>query len=659
MAAMVLFSGAASASPFDSLHPAFAAAQKFRAVANDERLFLMRLGFEDYALMAQATAKEIKAGQRPGANPIAIPILDFNYQRLSALSAARELAVLARLGLEKTAGPGGDKGRETVALAQLTTLTTYHLLPFALIGLEPVPASVFQRKTGPAAAQLRADYLLAHSQKRYLAEKKSVVTVIANLLYSAKELTSGSSSVKDGLRKLDVLVGEVLGNEYDDTTLQQNRYLGRALVATLLRYSRTHGHPEVEARLRQELQSRGQYLDNHITSTLTFRDRKGRPQSVTVSSGDIANEYSSGSEAYQITMGVLPAPENRDRARDLKLVASLGQFASGLTEKMLNRAYEKTRSNEPLNEDEERLLREIWDPQLARGFSHAGMAEVRTDATSGISMVWIWDIYPNGNLGGVRYQTPENFAYAERYNRIGFVHYSAQKALSVFKKQMAEHGYRHYVWRSNDVVMTKDEDGDPLLVANSKKKVFQRAYIDAQTVQAWAQLPDTAAEAWYTREVVPRALRMLRLYMTGEEAMVFAAGFKNMDHSAYCSQLVVQAFLQGANFDPQAFPDQWRGVSKLASKWTDELPIDERVIAPGGFAWQKDLTDSVKIVDLDRAGALLQQTNAPFLNGRRTVIDENLQILQPILRSNDAALVADGVLTPLDPDATDVLDDDL
>jgi hypothetical protein len=123
--------------------------------------------------------------------------------------------------------------------------------------------------------------------------------------------------------------------------------------------------------------------------------------------------------------------------------------------------------------------------------------------------------------------------------------------------------------------------------------------------------------------------------------------------------LVVQAFLQGANFDPQAFPDQWRGVSKLASKWTDELPIDERVIAPGGFAWQKDLTDAVKIVDLDRAGALLQQTNAPFLNGRRTVIDENLQILQPILRSNGAALIADGALTPLDPDAADVLDDDL
>lgn len=626
---------------------------RYQAAANDERKFLMRLGFEDYSLQAQATLRRLE--NNPKISPIVKPILENNYDRTIPVSYAREAAVLARVGLERA----HDRHTEGTALAQLTALTTYHLLPFALVGLQPIPTSVYNFKVGPPAKALRTAYLKSETSARYLAEKKAFIATFISLLFTELEITRGSSDTDSAIKQLDQIATQILHNEYEITGLQQSRFLGRALAATLIRFARINGYPEIETQLRNSLAAQGQFLDNHISSTLTLRDRKGVLQKVEVFNGDVANEYSTAAEAYQITAGVMPAAENRAQAQSLKLIGSLADFGSAMSDKLVESATEKKWSNQALNDDEARVLSEIWDPRLIRGFSHAGVAEVRRDAASGIAMVWIWDVYPGDNLAGMRFQTPENFAYAERYNRIGFVHYSPEKALAVFKKQIQSRGYLPNVWESAGANLARDAEDSPTVTVDPDRRVLRATYVDEQSVQSWTEIPKEQAAAWYYGQVVPRALKMIRSYLTGEDALVFAAEFKNFDHSAYCSQMIVLAYLQGANFDLQAYPDEWRGVTKIAAKLTPKLSVKERIISPSGFAWQKDLTETVRTIDLDRSGVFAQTENAPFLNGKPTVISQRLQILAPLLKSTAAQALADQELTELDPDTLDVNDDEL
>ena len=602
-------------------------------IEKDERAFLVSLGFEDYAQQAQNTLNKIESG-KVASNAIAPFILKENAERFTIVKSAREVAILFRLALERSKA----RGQEKLFLDRMTRLTAYHLMPFALVGLHPVPQKVYNFKTGEKAKELRDQYLTQQSSLRYAQESQALYNTLVEGLYSASDLQNKSQKISANLEKIQELVEGTLKYQYEFSGLQQSRYLGRALVATLLRYTRHNGLTQYEVQLSQILEKEGQFLTNHTTSKLLFRDRKNNIVSAQVYAGDIANEYSTGPEAYQITVGVLPTTaDNKKTADNLKLLSNALMLPLAFNP-AIEYAMSRKKQNFPLSEDLERILSEVWSERVIRGFSHAGIADVRKDPSSGLEMVWIWDVYPYGNFGGTRFQTPENFAYPERYNRIGFVHYNSEKLLQHFQNQYKKTGYLKDVWESFGAKLTKDSEGDDDVTLDRSRRVKRASYLDKQTAEKWMSYTKEQANSWYQNEVVPRALAMAKRYLTSAEALVFSHGFKNREASSYCTQFILFAYLQGAQLDMQSTPDDWSGLVKTMTKLgLGDYEINDRIVSPSGFAWQTDLVETSSIVNFSRAPYEEQINHHPEVNGKPTVTSRRLALLSDMLNSEHIA----------------------
>ncbi len=214
-----------------------------------------------------------------------------------------------------------------------------------------------------------------------------------------------------------------------------------------------------------------------------------------VHNGDFANEYSAGPEAFAISAGVNPKGTDKIKfAEKNKLIGNSLILPVFGFNPLADYAVQRKKQNYIVDEQHEAALNQIWDESNIQGFTHAGLAEVKTDMDSGIEMVWIWDIYPYGNIGGVRVQTPENFAYAELYNRIGFVHYEPKKVLSHFQNMFAKSGYKQFVWDGFAASADDPASADPVVVVDKTKRVQRKNYLELSTAQKWMNYsPDQAS----------------------------------------------------------------------------------------------------------------------------------------------------------------------
>ena len=619
-------------------------------IESSERNFLIRLGFEDFSAKAQSTIDEIDS-QSLNVNTLVKPALAINVERYKMVTAARELAVLFRLAISKA-----EKNNELpVLLDRMTRLAAYHLMPFPLVGLEAFPKNeVYKFKRGDAALELREAYLIERAVDRFQKEASALAAALVQGLYGNDP--SLYLNYNDQILKINQLVTDSIKYQYEFTGLQQSRYLGRALTATLLRYTRQKKLIGYESRLSSLLNLEGQFLSNHISSKLSFRDRKNKIMTYQVHNGDFAHEYSAGPEAFAISAGVHPKGSEKNKFANKNKLIGNSLFIPMLGfNPLVEFAQNRQKQNYNLSEQQENALNQVWDESNIQGFTHAGLSEIKTDKESGIEMVWIWDIYPYGNVGGVRVQTPENFAYAELYNRIGFVHYDSKKVLSHFQKNYSESGYKNTVWDSFATSADNPSSADPGVEINKSKRVARKNYLDQPTAQKWMTYSTTESADWFNNEVVPRTFGMIKKYLTGQEVLFFSNGFKNIEGAAYCSQFVLLAFLQAAQLDMQTENDQSISLTKALIKiGVLEVESNDRIVSPNGFAWQKDLVDQVFAVNLNRQVVDQQKANHPALNGLPTVSNQRLKLISDLLQ-----IQIPGIQPVIDISEIDTDDDDL
>ena len=100
-----------------------------------------------------------------------------------------------------------------------------------------------------------------------------------------------------------------------------------------------------------------------------------------------------------------------------------------------------------------------------------------------------------------------------------------------------------------------------------------------------------------------------------------------------CSELQWLITRRATGLDIQKVSDKWRPMVKVLKNigipGMEKLPTDSRVISPSGFAWQKDLTERVEIVDLfkprtPRLSTVLSQEEYRPLNPSAAAIVERL-----------------------------------
>jgi hypothetical protein len=538
--------------------------------------FLNRLGFEDYSAQAQ---KSRSAG---GVNAVSSLVLKANVDRYQVVNASRNLTLAI---VEESF----DRLESREIQEKVLNLAAYLLEPAPFVASEPLPAAINALTDSANYVKAREVYLRSRILHRFRDEKQTLLAVMMDLAPAKKQAA------------LESLLDTYLVSKYMDIELRQTRYWGRALSAALVKYARDHAQPGLENALTEKLGEKGLWLGNFLSSTVKYKNQKQEVVSVKIASGDFVNEYSKGSESYFITIGVMPTSRS-----DLWLAERSGligrklQAAFYLLPEEETALLAKVRARETLTSSEKRHYAFLQNEPNPNGYSHVGILEVKRDPVSGIEMPWVWDIYPSGEVGGVRFLGLEGFAYAEQFRSVGFTHYDARKFHSYYVKKTTEQGYLSTVWKSYRAGLDENDE-----IAEDRQNTYLwPAKISAAEVQRLQKTPPEQAEAWFAKEIAPRVLNVMKGYMVSKDALAFAENFANMEGAAYCSQALVLAFLQGVNVDPQASPDQYPKFLDTVEKFHKDLggyyKRGERIIAPSGFAWQSQLVESHVMIYFDR-----------------------------------------------------------
>ncbi|GIL18313.1 MAG: hypothetical protein BroJett040_20640 [Oligoflexia bacterium] len=576
--------------------------------------FLARMGFENYSLQAYQNMLRVQSGSQ--SNREKEFILKRNTQRFEFLNDVHDLVALLMVKLES------HPDNRNQAIEQLISMTVFALRQFPLMGLEPVKEDVLGNVFGPKAEEIREKYLLAKAQKRYREEKAILMSMAMKVILPSMD-PEVIDSEKDLISKIDKLISQSISYQYEYAGLQQNRYLGKALAVALMRYAHLHDDISLKALLKVRCLDAGIDLDNYISDTLSFQSSEGMTKKVQVRSGDLAVEMSVDALSFAISVGTNPT-----NPQDLKLAQSLDILNSPILAPhfISNSPYQelvtKRKSNIELTEQEERVMQVLWDPKNLKGFSHAALVDVRRDQETGLSTVWIWDIYPDRNRAGMRIMTADAFAYPEKYHRIGFVRYSSVKLLQSLKRQIAKRGYLDFVWSSYQTELTKDNG----YVLNRSQRYQWPSRVDRKTVSRWVNLSDQKAEDWYSYELAPRLMKLVKSYFVGQDALAYSQDFLNGASMAYCSQMPLLAYLQAGNLDLQESPEEWGKMARFAKTiGAIRYDLSERIISPNGLVWQSGIVEKVFITEFAQERVIGQKLHHPLTTQRMTVADARIE----------------------------------
>ena len=511
-----------------------------------------------------------KSLEAPGLTDVSKHALTYNIDHYQIVNAARELAAFTF---------SFDKNFATEeAQDRLIALSEFLLLPSQNISNEVTEKYSKENK-------LSIEDSFSRLTKEKMAKEKELI------LSAISELTEVQDS--QSLEKLDSYLTRYLTLKYTDANLTQTNYLGRAIVSSFVRYLRKKDLDNVERKMRREFRRHVIFLDNYISDKLTIVDNQNKAQNVILHAGDFANEYSKGSEAYYISIGTAPKGfTHRIKATSNHLLGNAFKIAIYPTPDQEEAILKKVQAKENLSSMEKIQYSLLQSKSDIPGYSHAGMVDLKGDAESGIKMSWIWDSYPNDDIGGIRFIGPEGFVFPGEFKKVGFVHYSAEKFLNYYQTQIKTRGYLKNVWASYS---SKIEDGY-VAIDDMKSRYFWPAHITEAEMRSYANVDIKDAKEWFRKEIAPRVTGMMEYYFTSTEAIGFANGFNNVRGAAYCSQAIVLAYLQGADIDPEVQQDRLSAIVHIghALKMSELVDIDltQRVVSPSGFAWQTELVET-------------------------------------------------------------------
>ncbi len=524
-----------------------------------------------FALGLKTIAKKMQESlNSPDLTEVSKRVLEYNIEHYQIINVARELAAFIFSYSENF------HSKEN--LTHLTALSSYLLLPNKDISTELIEHYSQDKKLSPEDS-------FTVLEKSKMSQEKELI------LASILEITDLKDT--DAIATIDQYLSRYISLKYTDSNLKQTNYLGRAITANLIRFIRQNHIESVEENLRKNLLSHKVFLNNYISDTVAFTNNKHLIQTVTLHSGDFANEYSKGSEAYFISIGTTPTGfKNRLKASSDNLLGSVYKFVIYPSPDAEKKLLAKVGQKKKLSSLEKIQYSLIQNKEDVPGYSHVGLVDLKEDSESGIKMSWIWDSYPNDDIGGIRFIGTEGFVFPGEFQKIGFVHYNPKKFLLHYKNQVKNRGYLKDVWLSYSA---KIEDG-VISIDKDTEKYAWPTYISEREVLDLAKTDESKADTWFKNEIAPRVTSMMEKYFTGTEALAFADGFNNVRGAAYCSQAIVLSYLQGADIDPEIQKDKLSLIVKIGHALKldelEDIDLSQRIISPAGFAWQTDLVES-------------------------------------------------------------------
>lgn len=566
--------------------------------------FLMRLGFKDYS---QAADQTLKSGA--DLHPLQKRVLEFNRERYEIVNAARNLGAFL-ISQIQDASPM-EKDRLLERLVELTSRTMV-LQPLAVpdefpAELEGIRLDAERNEAKRKWLDTAIRDLLDRSQRELISDMMTTLYGEAGVQQKIKDK---DAAFEANLKYVEAEVRNYVRIMYSDPEVAQTKYLGKAMAAVVVRFARASGNSSLEQKLEKAALEKGAILGNFISDQITMIDEKHEPKTIKISQGDFLMEYSSGKTAWSISSAVVPTGiKSRVKAFLSSLYGNLILAPFIADEATLLRKIERNQKK-TLREHIAHFL--MQSPIARRGYSHAGLAQVTKDEASGISMVWARDLYPNADLGGIRFIGIEGFAHDGTYQRFGIAKYSPEKFLKWAREQETSRGYLQTIWKSR---VLSDKFETPR-AGSKEKSVEVKTNISREDYRSLVETPLNKSSE-FMKEVGIRVIGQMDEFMTGREAMGFAHG-QNIAGFGSCTEAIALAFLKSTNIDPQSRQDRWAYPVRIAKAMDlkDTKPVsalNDRVIAPGGFAWQTDLVQS--------------HISVTFTN--RTPTDRYLQRFQP------------------------------
>jgi len=554
---------------------------------------LIKMGFEDFSTNALNTLEE-----ESNLSDVVKLALEKNSNEYLPLIHAREISNLTYVLLNKF----NIKDPKNELTRKIKILST-----FAIQQLANIPSIGFDRDNVEHASSdidqrydFQKNLIFKNAQARFDIEKNNILKYYVHLLREAQLIVDDES-----VDWLDERLTKNISKNFTNQTKQQAHYLGRSLLFTLMKFMRENKLNHDEEMIKALFASKGLFLSNFITTTYTISDNKNALKSFPLKSGDFAYEYSHGDEAFFTSLVVRPSSDaNKTLAEKYNLLSKYKDAPKFLKKEKYYSAIDKMNTGLTPTSDELKTFQNYWDENYGKGFSHSGIVEIKTDNESDLSIVWIWDIFPDtDSIGTVRLVNPESFALSEKHLRIGFSRLSPKKLLNEYNDQRKKRGYLSEIWNGFSSFVgkyVKREGSGPAI--DSSERYSWPAKIDEKTFLSWENIPSEKADLWFNEIVLPRVFKQIRNYVDSSEAKVFADGLLSAKDMLYCSQMMVVAFLEVTNIDIQPDHDvipKFLIHINQKLKFFDTRGIENRVISPNGLIWQSKVHESFDYANLN------------------------------------------------------------
>lgn len=245
-----------------------------------------------------------------------------------------------------------------------------------------------------------------------------------------------------------------------------------------------------------------------------------------------------------------------------------------------------------------------------------GVAEVLTDSETGLSTTRVLDNYPDAGEGGIRVtDILHQFAKPGEFMRLAVSRFNKQKLHEYAQAYVQKHGYQSAVWMAHQM------DGDKIVKENAvpwRPRMMPEEMRDVH----FNGLSAEKHVAEMNRRFV-RGMHNLR-----REGIGFAYGFSNVLGRGYCTFTLVLSFLRENLVDVQAVQDRWNLIVQAMAKFqlggAKDIRVQDRIMAPAGMTWQKDLVDVDQVQIVSYADMTEQQREDAVFMEHDSALDPEL-----------------------------------
>lgn len=397
---------------------------------NEIKEFLYKLGFGDkYNGQWMSYAEIMKNYNQKGItyNEMTRKQQVRNINDFKKVQASVELATLIATSL---ASCEVNKSFVNRASALAATLASFEA-PAAMI---ENPLSVKNNDEGHGDPQQRIQYEKSLRAKMASETNKLVKIILDSLYGSEVARLAGTPSFEPNVKRIQSLSQSVIELAFMNHQIGRTRFLGRALIALLLRQAKLNGHYDLAWNgLSSILTNHNMALENFIGDKWKIRvmDKKSKASDEIVPVYNMSYVYTRGinMESPTIPAGSIPGGDQRANATNPspyyygKQMGLVGSFAAAAFVPSAESTFDATQSWK-----DKKFYTTFND-----GYSHVGYALVRE--ANDIKMTWVLDNYPTPiadmeadlsgvpfNPGGIRISGLEQFYRVDHHSRLAVAH---------------------------------------------------------------------------------------------------------------------------------------------------------------------------------------------------------------------------------------------